>query len=726
MAETQVFTANDTSTGVFEFGGLVSASTTTFNIGIVKGWIVDNESNPVNPSIKYVSYSGSTSQTTPYINSSTQTYVLLNNSNQIIYQTTYPTPTQRRQNIFLGTVIHSNLNSITAVGNNTDYVLSPISQLRDMFRPIGLINGGVYISANGANLLLNSSSEYVYGLGINYYSDKTDPNRKFITAQTPVQFKYRTQTGGTLDLLTSIDPTSYDVAGTVTPIAGNPLYATNQRVYLTQEGLFLIQYGQTIYNKLTDAVAGLGTETFTVFTPFKTSAILIGIISVIKGATDLTNIDQAIFTRSSKFGEIGGGGGGAGATTNATLQDVYDNSTSPEILTNSTIGALSIKRGSGADTDNVFEILNGSNTITAAITGNGVISGATWQGTIISSQYGGTGVNNNGRTITINTNSGIFSFTNSGTTLTVANNASVAGTNTGDVSLNGNSGLSLIGQQLSMGTPSYINATSTNSINSSSHTHAISGLTTSNLSPTAGILNAQLANNSITIGATTITLGTTMLSLSGLTSVSATTFTGSLVGNASSAAILQNARTIALSGDVVGTATSFNGSANITIPVSINSSWTGNTTINTVGNIVNGIWNSNIDQSSTLPTNLSYIGIFETGIVGESVSFGDVLYLKFSDGKWWKAKADTYSTTPAARIALGSASANNSCNLLIEGNIRFDSWNFAENKVYLSATTSGAITTTQPNVSGNQIQVIGIAKTATTMYFRPSYDVGEK
>lgn len=55
----------------------------------------------------------------------------------------------------------------------------------------------------------------------------------------------------------------------------------------------------------------------------------------------------------------------------STLQEAYNNSTSAEILTNSTNGALSIKRGSTADTDKVLEIVNGSNTVTSFIDGGG-------------------------------------------------------------------------------------------------------------------------------------------------------------------------------------------------------------------------------------------------------------------------------------------------------------------------------------------------------------------
>lgn len=129
--------------------------------------------------------------------------------------------------------------------------------------------------------------------------------------------------------------------------------------------------------------------------------------------------------------------------------------------------------------------------------------------------------------------------------------------------------------------------------------------------------------------------------------------------------------------------------------------------------------------TSSLAANNAYRGIVETGTVGENVVFGDVLYLKFSDGKWWKAKADSYTTTPAVRMALATINANASGTLLVEGNVRYDSWAFAAAKIYLSAATAGALTSTQPSTTGNQIQVLGIAKTATTMYFKPSLDVGE-
>jgi hypothetical protein len=104
--------------------------------------------------------------------------------------------------------------------------------------------------------------------------------------------------------------------------------------------------------------------------------------------------------------------------------------------------------------------------------------------------------------------------------------------------------------------------------------NTISGLTNSNLSGTAGISNANLANSSVTIGSTAIALGASATTIAGLTSVTSTGFTGALTGNASTATTLQNARTI---GGV-----SFNGSANIDLP-GVNTAGNQNTTGTSAG-----------------------------------------------------------------------------------------------------------------------------------------------
>jgi hypothetical protein len=84
----------------------------------------------------------------------------------------------------------------------------------------------------------------------------------------------------------------------------------------------------------------------------------------------------------------------------------------------------------------------------------------------------------------------------------------------------------------------------------------------------AGVPNTALVNSSLTVGTTAISLGSSSTTLAGLTSVTSTSFTGDLTGNASTATKFATAVTIGISGPITGTATSFDGSTNITIPVS--------------------------------------------------------------------------------------------------------------------------------------------------------------
>jgi len=363
----------NSSTGVFVFTGLSVASTTTFRVAPVKGWVVDDTTNPLSPQLYYVAFSGGT-YTATYLTSYTETYIYLTIGG-VIQQSYLPlTEQERRQNIFLGKLGHANKTNIVNAFSQPDFVLSPLSQLRDMFAPIGYINGGVYPYASNPNLTFATTAGYLYGLGINFYRDTLNPSAVYVTGNTTTTFQYRTQTGGTTSNVTNIDVSNYDVNGTVTPITGTK--ATNQRVYLLVNGQFRVQYAQQTYQTLAAAVAGIATESFNVFSNFRDNGILIGILSVLSTATDLTDTSKAQFFLVSKFGETIGAAGGV-STTN--LQQAYNNSSNPaEIVTNSTLGALHVKNGSGLpdNVSKIFDAISSGGTSTAFIRADGLISGS--------------------------------------------------------------------------------------------------------------------------------------------------------------------------------------------------------------------------------------------------------------------------------------------------------------------------------------------------------------
>lgn len=411
-----ILTANNSSTGLFSFSGISIASPTTFNVGPVKGWIIDNITNPIDPTIQYIEFDGLTGQTTPYLNTNTITYILLTSGSTLTLQPTPPTSKQKRQNIYLGKLGHANLTTIIQAFNEPDIEEAPLSQVRDMFQSIRLINSGVYPSANGANLSFNTSSGLLYGFGINFINDNFTPNALSVSGQSPTTFQYRTQTGGTGTNVTVIEPNNYDNGGVITTVGGGTNRSTNQRIFLTQNGTIRVQYGQQIYNDLPEAIAATQTESFNTFSNFRDNAILIGILSVRHTATNLSDTNYARFLLVSKFGETVGSAGGI-STTN--LQQAYNNSTTPEITINSTLDGLSIKNGTG-NADNVTNLLEGVNAAgntTSFIRADGDISGTTLQTSSFTANTSGLAVSGTYGSANLNAsnNQSILTFSGSGT-----------------------------------------------------------------------------------------------------------------------------------------------------------------------------------------------------------------------------------------------------------------------------------------------------------------------
>jgi hypothetical protein len=418
--ERNVLEGNAVSTGVFTYGGITLSTGNTFNIGPTQGWIVDNTSDVLNPDTMYINYSGQTGLTTPYMTAYTSTYILLNTATTITLLHDFPTPQQRRQNIYLGKLGHGTRTNLINAFNEPDFDISPLSQLRDMFTPIKIMNAGVITSPNGANMTFNSSAGIIYGFGVGS-SDVLNPNSLNISGNTPVTFQYRTQTGGTGTNRTTIDPANYDLNGVLTAIGAPAKRATNQRIYLLQNGQFRIQYGQTIYTDLATAVSAAQTETFTTFPNFRDNGIIVGILSTRSDTTNLSDTAYAKFLYVSKFGELMGGTGGLSTTT---LQQAYNNSTTPEILINSTLDGLTIQNGTG-NSDATTHLIEGQNTagsVTSFITAAGGFSGSSVSAVTITTASvtaNATGLTSKSTygtvNVTPNTNNGMIIFSGSGT-----------------------------------------------------------------------------------------------------------------------------------------------------------------------------------------------------------------------------------------------------------------------------------------------------------------------
>lgn len=164
--------------------------------------------------------------------------------------------------------------------------------------------------------------------------------------------------------------------------------------------------------------------------------------------------------------------------TFAKIQDVATTT----ILGRDTAGVGSIETLSTSLVRSMLSINNVENTSlstwagTTNITTLGTIGTGVWNATTIADNKIAatlTGKTYNGLTLTAVAVGFTVAGGTTSKTLTVSLDASVAGTNTGDVTLATNSGLALSNQVLNIGTPSTITGATTNSVTTNTHTHAL-------------------------------------------------------------------------------------------------------------------------------------------------------------------------------------------------------------------------------------------------------------
>ena len=118
------------------------------------------------------------------------------------------------------------------------------------------------------------------------------------------------------------------------------------------------------------------------------------------------------------------------------------------------------------------------------------------------------------------------------------------------------------------------------------------------------------------------------------------------------------------------------------------------------------------------------IGIKTTETVDvNSQGVGAPLFIA-SDGNFEICSADAVATMPCVAMALGTGTGSKE--VLWFGIMRNDGWNWTSlgDPVYVS-TTSGTLTQTAPSASGEQVQRIGIAKSADIILFNPDYTTVE-
>ena len=130
-----------------------------------------------------------------------------------------------------------------------------------------------------------------------------------------------------------------------------------------------------------------------------------------------------------------------------------------------------------------------------------------------------------------------------------------------------------------------------------------------------------------------------------------------------------------------------------------------------------------IKFDSLLSTDGKYSGFTCDGVLGDTLAFGDLVYLNTTDQRWELTDANVEATSGNVRLAIVLASGvnGNTRLLLLCGFIRENDWNFTSyGQALFVSTTAGDMSQTAPSTTGDIVRVVGYAgTTADEIYFSP-------
>lgn len=298
------------STGVVG-GGILSANVgnpLAVDISAVTAYVVDDSVNPIDPVITRIDEPNRTATLDGAAQARVITWWMMDADGNLIQQADTPTPQERRDFVVLGRTAFNPLTGSFLAFKSIQVDLgqdpNQLADLMDSLGPFSLT--GNRITPVAATLSFNKSAGVMFQRGVHHDVDHNNPHEHATPAQTPAQFRRITQTTAVpTPLFTVIDPANYDVGGVVTPVGGGSGSSTIQRVYLSAADNTVdqisIQYGQTVYSSLTNALNAVGSGTFTPNPGLTDLATLIGYIAVTRVATNLADTTQAQFVNAGKF-----------------------------------------------------------------------------------------------------------------------------------------------------------------------------------------------------------------------------------------------------------------------------------------------------------------------------------------------------------------------------------------------------------------------------------------
>lgn len=411
---------NGRSTSWLSGGNIaINADPTKFDVSAGTGVIIDNVTDILHPTHVHVSFGPFTGVSATRIGTDIGSRIWIDGTGAIQQTSLSLNPVLLHTQFPIGVLSHqgSTIGLVTQSAGVIDTNIA--ANLAGLGRAIGPITTGATFSANGVNLKIDLAAGETFLLGA-YKDNLNNPNTITTLATTSKTFitSFRDGAGGqTVSTSTTLNivPGVYDnntAGGVYLPNGTVPNNKfTAQKISLfTNSGLTVVEYGQKLYASIAEAQSLINSDAFTSNPNIASAGGSPREWLIVRGnATNLSDPTQAVFV------PIIGIGGGSGAVTSATtnMQQSYDNSVAPQIVTDTTRGSVQYKRGSAADMDAVLQILNGAGNAVVNLFGTGYASttalsaytakfGATATSTFTSVGWLGVGTTSPWRSLSVN------------------------------------------------------------------------------------------------------------------------------------------------------------------------------------------------------------------------------------------------------------------------------------------------------------------------------------
>ena len=316
------------------YGGILSYGGGNLYVKSGSGLIFDaNASTGSEPSpiITRVNWNDVT-QSLTYLTTATQTYVYVDSSGNVQQQTTFFTPDQYVNSIPIGLIYHSNKTTATAVGYNVYTTYNTTNQALDFINAFGpLRENGLTVSGQSGTMRLNISAGTAYVLGGFYADDPENVSHKNVNAVTTASIVryYRSGSDFIADnnsnsFYTEIDSTKYDDGSGILATVGNSNWSIQRAFYNPRTNRVAVYYGQHRYSTLANALAEVGSDSFTEAELTAHNNVFVGYLIVEGGTnTDLTNTTKNAIVQAGLFRNTVGSAGSTSFTPSlASLTDV--------------------------------------------------------------------------------------------------------------------------------------------------------------------------------------------------------------------------------------------------------------------------------------------------------------------------------------------------------------------------------------------------------------------